>query len=209
MSLTSYPAARPLQDQNGAVIFPVTHVNYVIDAVSKSNPVLNGPLKIGNTVVIPYDPATGKVGPIPAAIGGTGNTSTGGTANDIKQELGFTAAGILPINKGGTGATTAAAALAALGGASVVRYSVNVPTSWSAYSSGGYTKAVTVNGITANDCPIVGVVLSSDTATAKTQLQAAGCVNRVVTSANTITLYAYNSAPTTAFTIQLLCVRGF
>lgn len=95
------------------------------------------------------------------------------------------------------------------GMATAKRFTVTVSTGWTSNSSGGYYKTVSVSGITANDCPIIGVVLSSDTATAKTQLQAAGCVNRVETLANQIKLYAYNSAPTTAFSIQLLCVRGF
>ena len=116
--------------------------------------------------------------------------------------------GTLPITKGGTGTTSAAAARTALGAASVALYQVNVTTGWTAAST-GYTKTVTVNGITASDVPVVGVVLSSDAAAAQLQGKAFACVNRITTAANSITLYAYSSAPTQAFNIQLLTVRGF
>lgn len=116
--------------------------------------------------------------------------------------------GTLPVTKGGTGATTAAAALSALGGASVALYQATIPTGWTTAST-GYTKTVTVRGITANDVPVVGVVLSSDAASAQLQGKAFACVNRITTAANKITLYAYSTAPTQQFQIQLLTVRGF
>ena len=116
--------------------------------------------------------------------------------------------GTLPVTKGGTGATTAAAALSALGGASVALYQATIPTGWTTAST-GYTKTVTVRGITANDVPVVGVVLSSDAASAQLQGKAFACVNRITTAANSITLYAYSTAPTQQFQIQLLTVRGF
>lgn len=119
-----------------------------------------------------------------------------------------TLSGVLPITKGGTGAISATAARTALGAASVSLYQVTVPTGWSSAST-GYTKTVTVSGILATDVPVVGVVLSSDAAAAQLQGKAFACVNRITTAANSITLYAYSSAPTTSFTIQLLTVRGF
>lgn len=116
--------------------------------------------------------------------------------------------GTVPITKGGTGATSASAALSALGGASVALYQASIPTGWTTAST-GYTKTVSVSGITANDVPVVGVVLSSDAASAQLQGKAFACVNRITTAANSITLYAYSTAPTQQFTIQLLTVRGF
>ena len=116
--------------------------------------------------------------------------------------------GTLPVTKGGMGATTAAAALSALGGASVALYQATIPTGWTTAST-GYTKTVTVSGITANDVPVVGVVLSSDAASAQLQGKAFACVNRITMAANSITLYAYSTAPTQQFQIQLLTVRGF
>lgn len=116
--------------------------------------------------------------------------------------------GTLPISRGGTGATTAAAALTALGAARRAYYTCSVATSsWTANSGGGYYKTITVSGILATDVPVVGVVLSSTVSTAKLQGAAFACINRITTAANSITCYAYNSAPTTAITLQLLVVR--
>lgn len=116
--------------------------------------------------------------------------------------------GTLSVTKGGTGATSAAAARTALGAASVALYQVTVATGWTSAST-GYTKTVTVSGILSTDVPVVGVVLSSDASAAQLQGKAFACVNRITTATNSITLYAYSSAPTTSFTIQLLTVRGF
>lgn len=208
MSTTNYPACRPLLDPSGKVVFLPTHINYVIDGVAASNPVLKGPLKMGSTVVFNY--VNGVPQPLGVGLGGTGTTSLASLASSLLTSLGFNSSGVLPVSKGGTGSTTAAAALAALGGASAKRYQVNIPTSgWTANSSGGYYKAVRISGLLATDVPVAGVVLSNDVATAKNQLKAAGCVNRMVTSANTITLYAYSSAPTTAFDLQLMCIRNY
>lgn len=215
MSATNYPAARPLVDPSGKVVFVPTHIQYVINGVDATNPRLKGSLYIGNTEIFNYNATSGAIKPLPVTLGGTGKTTMTELANEIAKSLGFQttgsggAVGIIPVSKGGTGATTAAAALTALGAASVKRFTVTIPTGWTANASGGFMKAVTVSGVTANDCPIAGLLLSDDVATAKTQLTAAGNIHRIVANANSITLYAYNSAPTTAFNIQLLCVRGF
>lgn len=215
MNTSNYPAARPLVDPSGKVVFVPTHISYVIDGVDATNPRLKGSLYIGDTQIFSYNTSTKKVGPLPVGLGGTGKTTIADLANEVAKALGFQttgsggAVGIIPVSKGGTGATTAAAALTALGAASVKRYTATIPTGWTANASGGFMKAVTVSGVTANDCPIAGLLLSDDVATAKTQLTAAGNIHRIVANANSITLYAYNSAPTTAFNIQLLCVRGF
>lgn len=91
-------------------------------------------------------------------------------------------------------------------------YTVSVPTtSWTTTTSGNstiYKKTITVTGITATDTPIVDVVLSDTVDTAKKQLEAYGCISRITTAANSITIYCYESAPTTAFTIQLLNVTN-
>ena len=124
------------------------------------------------------------------------------TGNSVKPVF-----GALPIAQGGTGSTTAANALAALGGAKKVMYTATIPTaSWTS-SGGGYYKDVTVSGILATDTPVVGAVLSDDVSSAKLQGTAFASVNRIVTSANNIRCWAYTSAPTTAIPIQLLCIR--
>lgn len=156
---------------------------------------------------------TDMEGANPITKGGTGAT----TASQALTNLGAAAAthshnladlgGSLSIAKGGTGATTAAAARAALGCATRAYYTCEVNTSWSANSSGGYMKTCSISGILASDVPVVGVVLSSDVSAATLQGQAFSCVNRITTAANSITLYAFKTQPTQAFTLQLLVLR--
>ena len=156
-------------------------------------------------------------GTLPVARGGTGLTAS----PSLLVNLGSTSAasvmaasprpgvtGTLPISRGGTGATSASAALTALGAAKRAYYTCTVSTSsWTANSGGGYSKKITVSGILSTDVPVVGVVLSSTVSTAKLQGAAFACINRITTASNSITCYAYNSAPTTSITLQLLVVR--
>ena len=156
-------------------------------------------------------------GTLPVSRGGTGLTAS----PSLLVNLGSTSAasvmaasprpgvtGTLPISRGGTGATSASAALTALGAAKRAYYTCTVSTSsWKANSGGGYSKKITVSGILSTDVPVVGVVLSSTVSTAKLQGAAFACINRITTASNSITCYAYNSAPTTSITLQLLVVR--
>lgn len=151
----------------------------------------------------------------PITKGGTGAS----TADQARANLGAAASnhthaltgsditGVLPISKGGTGATSAAAACAALGCASRSYYKCSVNTTWSTNSSGGFYKTISISGILATDVPVVGVVLSSDVSAATLQGQAFACVNRITTAANSITLYAFKTKPTTTFSLQLLVIR--
>lgn len=219
MSTTNYPAARPALDNKGKPVMFVTHANYVIDGVNKNNPQFVGSIFLNGIKVLTTQTGSGgetEITPMDPSMGGTGFDNLQDLANEIAKLLGFTVTGegasantIIPITKGGTGKTTAAAALAALGGASAAWYSVNIPVSWSTNSSGGYTQTVSVSGIKSTDVPVVGVVLSEDTASAKLQGSAFAKVNRITTSDNQIKLYCYNYSPTTTFTLQLLVVRGF
>lgn len=113
---------------------------------------------------------------------------------------------VTPISLGGTGATTASEALANLGGASTKTYTATISTSWTG-SSAPYTQTVTVTGMTSSDTPIVDVVLSSTTSTAKNQLEAWGCVSKIETATDSITVTCLEDKPTTAIPIQLKVVR--
>lgn len=216
---TNFPPAVPLIGPDGKPRLPVTHADYVIDGVNRNNPKFIGSIFLngisvfatstdssGNVVVNPLDPAKG----------GTGYNNLNDLAKKIAELLGFssgsgsgTTIGIIPISKGGTGATSAAAALNALGAATAALYNVSIPVSWSDNPSGGYMQTVTVTGIKATDVPVVGVILSSDVSAAVLQGKAFANVNRITTAANSITLYCYTTKPTTAVSIQLLVVRGF
>lgn len=93
-----------------------------------------------------------------------------------------------------------------VGAAITNNYTATIPTTgWS--SSAPYSVNVTVSGLLATDNPVVDVVLSSTADTAKAQLEAWGKVGRIVTAANSITVYCYEEVPTTAIPIQLKVVR--
>ena len=215
MSTTNYPAALPVLDKNGKVAFTVTHADYVIDGVNKNNPkffgsiFLNG-IAVMTTISTPEGGVT--INPLAVDKGGTGYNNLTDLANKIAQLLGYgsgSTTGTVPITKGGTGTTTAAAARTALGAASAALYNVTIPVSWSPNSSGGYLQTVAISGIASTDVPVVGVVLSSDVSAAKLQGAAFANINRITTNAGSITLYCFNSIPSQAITIQLLVVRGF
>lgn len=91
--------------------------------------------------------------------------------------------------------------------ASTATYTVSIDASWSANSAGGYMKTVTVSGMLATDNPIADVVLGADLEANTAYRAAWGCITRITTAANSITLYANGEAPQTAFTMQLKVVR--
>lgn len=95
-----------------------------------------------------------------------------------------------------------------VGAASTTTYTAAVSTTWTADSTnGGFYQTVSVSGILADDNPIADVVLGSDVAANALYTEAWGLVTRITTAADSITLYANGSAPTTAFNIQLKVVR--
>jgi hypothetical protein len=87
-------------------------------------------------------------------------------------------------------------------------FNVSIPVSWTEdTTNGGYKQTVTVSDIVASDNPTVDVTLGNNAATNKTYLEAWGCIDRITTATNSITLYAYRNPPKTAFSIQLKVVR--
>jgi hypothetical protein len=77
--------------------------------------------------------------------------------------------------------------------------------SWS--SSAPYTQTVSVSGVLPTDNPLVDIVLSSTTATAKNEATAWGCVSKITTASDAITATCLEEKPTVNMTIQLKVVR--
>ena len=86
-----------------------------------------------------------------------------------------------------------------------MRHSVR-PTSWTYNIGVGYKQTVAVEGISANDDPIVDVLLGDDISQNSKQLEAWECITRITTADNSITLYANVNRPGSAFTIRLKAV---
>lgn len=205
MSTTNYPKPLPLLDKTGKPVFLVNHVNNVIGAAPLNNPKfigsisLNG-IQILSTVTGPSGEVT--VNPLDVSKGGTGCSSL----EELADRLGVR--GTIAISKGGTGCTTATAALKALGGASTETYNVSVSSgSWLKNTNGGYYKTISVAGMLASDNPVADVVLSTDVAASKLQLEAWACVSHIVTNNGKITIYCFDAAPTVTMSVQFLCVR--
>ncbi|WP_306569962.1 hypothetical protein [Faecalispora jeddahensis] len=92
------------------------------------------------------------------------------------------------------------------GKATTATYNATLTTAgWSA--SAPYTQTVTVSGLLATYNPIADVVLSGTASTAQAQLEAWGCVGRMVAAANSFTAYCYETKPTTAIPLQIKVVR--
>lgn len=93
-----------------------------------------------------------------------------------------------------------------IGAASTEIHTVTIPLSWLG-SSAPYTQTISVNGITSADTPIVDVILSSSTSTALSQLEAWGCVSKIITGTNQITVTCLENKPNISIPIQLKVVR--
>lgn len=73
--------------------------------------------------------------------------------------------------------------------------------SWS--TAAPYTQTVAVAGVTAEDSPVIGILIADGTTAAnvKAQNKAWGCVDRAVTGDGTITFYCYNKKPEVDFSV--------
>lgn len=86
-----------------------------------------------------------------------------------------------------------------------VDYTATLDTSWSG-DAAPYTKEQTVDGITAEDRPLIDLVPSETLADAEEQGNAWALVYRAVTAENKITFYAKNK-PTVSLPLQIRCIR--
>lgn len=97
---------------------------------------------------------------------------------------------------------------------SIRSYSVkvtSVASSWTGHTENGttqyWTKVIPLSGITVNDNPLVTLMpTSSVKSDILAQQDAFGCINHLITSNGSVTIYCFDDLPTIDFTIQLICV---
>lgn len=77
---------------------------------------------------------------------------------------------------------------------------ITLGTSWTSNSNGYYTQAVTLNGITSKNNPIVDVVLSGTLSNMQAQQDNWDKILKIETSTNTLTFYA-SEATTAALSV--------
>ena len=70
-----------------------------------------------------------------------------------------------------------------------------------------FIQTVNIQGILATDTPIIDVVLSSTTETAKSQLEAFSCLSKVETADGSITATCLDTKPTIDIPIKLKVIR--
>ena len=92
-------------------------------------------------------------------------------------------------------------------------YTVSVPTtSWTEKTDTDnqkyYYKRITVSGMTASGQAMTDVAMSDSVATARKEMEAYQCVNRVVTGNDYVDLYCFEEMPTTAFTLRILVISN-
>ena len=71
-----------------------------------------------------------------------------------------------------------------------------------------YYKKITVSGMTASGQAMTDVAMSDSVATARKEMEAYQCVNRVVTGDDYVELYCFEEVPTTAFTLRILVISN-
>ena len=87
-------------------------------------------------------------------------------------------------------------------------FTASATTAWTKdATNGGYYQDITVTGIKSTDNPTADIALGSDVDANELYLEAWAKVTRIVTSANSVRLYANSAAPTTAFNFRLKVVR--
>ena len=97
---------------------------------------------------------------------------------------------------------------------SIRSYSVNVTStksSWTSHTDNGvvqyWSKVIPLSGITENDNPLVSLIPSSSSKDGIVAEQYAfSCMNHLITSNGSITIYCFDDLPSTDFIIQLICV---
>ena len=70
-----------------------------------------------------------------------------------------------------------------------------------------YTQTISIEGIKADDSPVVDIVLSADTTTAASELEAWGYISKIDTADGSITATCFEDKPTVDLNIQIKVVR--
>ena len=92
-------------------------------------------------------------------------------------------------------------------------YTVSIPTtSWMEKTDTDnqkyYFKRITVSGMTASGQAMTDIAMADSVSTARKEMEAYQCVNRVVTGNDYIDLYCFEEVPTTAFTLRILVISN-
>lgn len=89
------------------------------------------------------------------------------------------------------------------------RYMLNIPTSGWVKSGDVYTQTFPLEGITANDNPVIGLIPVATTASAlKDEKLSYECLDTATTTNGSITFSCFTSAPTKAFSVSIICAGG-
>lgn len=93
-------------------------------------------------------------------------------------------------------------------------YTISVPiTDWvektDSENQKYYYKKITVSNMTEYGQAMTDVAMSDNVATARKQMEAYQCINRVVTGEGYVELYCFDEAPTTAFTLRVLVIGAW
>lgn len=93
-------------------------------------------------------------------------------------------------------------------------YTISIPTTdWTEKTDTNnqkyYYKKITVSNMTAYGQAMTDVAMSDDVATARKQMEAYQCINRVVTGEGYVELYCFDEIPTTAFTLRVLVIGAW
>lgn len=91
---------------------------------------------------------------------------------------------------------------------SVSNYSATLLSSGWVGASAPYTQTVNVTGILSTDNTLANIVLSSDTATAQSQLTNWAYVSKMETSNGSVTATCFDSKPSIDLNVSLMSIRG-